>query len=126
MSNEYSSLPTADYDESEEIRQATIKKQNKTLDSLQSLENSIFRVGELSLKISHEIELQNLSVHDLEENVEGMEHENRSLQRQSQSVVDGHSFTDKVTCAIIVLIIVILIGMISLKLYMKEHSWLLE
>lgn len=117
--NEYVQLPTADYDEQNEIQQVSLKKQKHNR-NLETLEESLLRVGEMSLKISDEIELQNLSVKDLEEGWEEMDINNESFERESRTAVENQQFIDNLICIVIFLIIVVLIIAIALKLSFKH------
>lgn len=117
MANEYVQLPTADYDEQEELRQVSLKKQNQ---NLQTLEESIYRVGQMSLKISSEIELQNLHTNDLEEEREEMEEYNQSLDSQSRTAISRQWYSDCVVCVAIILTIILLLIAIVMKVLKKR------
>jgi len=120
ITTDYSPLPTADFDECQddsEHEKVLWKSQGA-----ESLEDSIVRVGELSSKISNEIELQNLCVRDLEQNQGEMDDAEEYLLRQSRRLIDDHLFRDNLICGIIVLIIVLLLIGISVKVFYKYEQ----
>lgn len=118
MTNEYVQLPTADYDEQEELHQISLKKQNE---NLQTLEESLYRVGQMSLKISSEIELQNLHTNDLEEEREEMEEYSQSLDSQSRTAINRQGYSDCVVYGAIILTIILLLIAIVMKVINKQN-----
>lgn len=118
MTNEYVQIPTADFDEQEELQQVSLKRQNQ---NLQTLEESLYRVGQMSLKISSEIEMQNLYTKDLEEEREEMEQYNESLDTQSRTATSRQWYTECLVCVVIISTIILLLIAIAMKIINKRY-----
>lgn len=110
MSHNYSSLPTGEFDEDdvEMSGHALAKKKLKEQDqNLNILESSVGRLGELSLTISKEIDLQNIMLTKLDEDAEAAQSRTDVLIKKTKELVAKSGGT-KNFCIIVVLTLILL------------------
>lgn len=106
MAYSYSSLPTADNDDdSREGLQLRLKEQDENLDVL---ENSVARLGLLSLNISNEIDSQNKMLDKLEIDTDIAREKALTLTQKTAELVKK-SGGPKSFCVILVLICVLIV-----------------
>lgn len=107
----YSALRTGDFDE-EQPEVSELNTQNQST-SLQVLSESIQRLGQISLKLADEIELQDRSSHALEAEVEDANSQARQIDHQSRQVAHQSNRTSWFDClltsALFILIIVLFV-----------------
>lgn len=108
----YSSLPVGEYDDDDDRNNWSDKrfaqKLNKQNDNLDILEASTNRLGEISLNISKEIDLQNRMLSNLEGDVSITQEKVEMLTRKTRDLVKK-SGGPKTFCLIITLICILLI-----------------
>lgn len=105
----YESVRTAEYDEDSESR---FRRQNKNLDVLES---SVSRLGELSLTISKEIDVQNLLLTNLESEVDKAEASSNSIVKKTRELVEKTGGT--MNFCVILTLTLILVILILLVIY---------
>lgn len=128
----YAPLRTSDFDEEaplyqeEETENEEIlfsqQEQEQHESSLRSLESRIQSIGDLSLRISDEIDMQRMEVDRLDAERDDIEHESQRLQRAVRSLLRSEEYC---SCSAIVTVIVILTILIVLK-YLYEHDVLFK
>jgi len=108
----YSSLRTGEFDEEGNNPTGSLIFADKRLRdqdaSLESLEKTVSRLGELSLTISNEIDSQNRMLTSLEMDVEHDIENTSSLTKKAKELVEKSGGT-KMMCIIVVLIVVLII-----------------
>lgn len=107
--HKYTTLPIGDYDHDDDrngnqLFERRMKEQDLSLDVLS---NSAARLGELSLNISKEIDLQNRMLSSLEVEVEDAHNKADSLTRRTSELVKksgGPKWFAVIVCLILILI----------------------
>jgi hypothetical protein len=119
----YKSLPTGEFDEDDEEggrgfngRMSLDRKMKQQDASLDVLGNSVARLGEMSLNISKEIDLQNRMLSSLEVEMDGAHEKADTLNKRTAELIKrggGPKTCGVIACLVIVLIILILLVIYS-------------
>lgn len=119
----YSALKTGDYDEPGEIEYSEMMRtlrRSRTDEELKDLSDSIERLGQVSLSLAGEIELQDREVGQLEEEVEGMEHDAGIFQRAAEQSERREELLNRALVAFIAIVLVIAITVLIRKEINKQ------
>lgn len=115
---QYSTLRTHDYDEPSEVEDSTHRRlrKDRSHESLDSLSESIDRLGQMGLNIAGEIEMQSHLTNELEFETDGVYNDSQALQLQAQNAQRNSETSDTI---LIVFIIVVLCIAIAVFIYKK-------
>lgn len=119
----YSALKTGDYDEPGEIEYSEMMRtlrRSRTDEELKDLSDSIERLGQVSLSLAGEIELQDREVGELEEEVEGMEHDAGIFQRAAEQSERREELMNRALVVFIAIVLVIAITVLIRKEINKQ------
>jgi hypothetical protein len=111
----YTPLRTGDYDEEGEI--AFSRAQREQIRSLESLDDSLNRIGQMSLTLASEIEMQNYQVEELSLESESMHGTAESLQRTALIVNTDDDRNNQWLCCLIMFLLFMATSIFILKLF---------
>ena len=112
----YSKVPTGDYDNDDRgygnggnknMRSLQLKREEQDT-HLDILDNSVSRLGDISLSISKEIDMQNMMLNDLQEEVDDAKSNADALTKKTEEYVKkAGGWTN--FCVIVILIVILVI-----------------
>lgn len=120
----YSALRTSDYDEPHEVEDSNRRqlRKGRSNEDLESLSNSIDRIGQLGLHIAGEIELQSNLANQMNDITDDMNVESHNLQRQA-NIAGREEYRTNVCLGIFILVVLtISVTILVYKKYFRQKN----